>query len=158
MKRRRQLTKGNPIPHLINRTELRVRFSEVDSLRYVWHGHYVKYFEDGREAFGREFDLGYMQMYDHGFATPLIRVEVDYKQPLFYGDEAIVETQYVDSAAAKIIFQFKIFRKSTMELVAEGKTVQIFTNKEGELELTMPAFFKEWKKRWIGNSGCQPEL
>ena len=148
MKRRRQLSKGNPIPHLVNRTEIRVRFNEVDSLRYVWHGHYVKYFEDGREAFGREFGLGYMTMYDQGFATPLIRVELDYKQPLFYGDEAIVETQYVDSAAAKIIFQFQIFKKSTMELVAEGQTVQVFTDLNGELVLTIPEFMKEWKRKF----------
>lgn len=148
MKRRRQLAKGNPVPHMVNQLTIRVRFNEVDSLQYVWHGHYVRYFEDGREAFGRAFDLGYMTVYEQGFATPLIRVEIDYKQPLFYEDEAIIETQYVDSAAAKIIFRFKIFRKSTMELVAEGQTVQVFTDKAGNLMLTTPTFFTEWKKRW----------
>ncbi len=35
---------------LINSTKFRVRFSEVDSLRIVWHGNYLKYFEDGRDA------------------------------------------------------------------------------------------------------------
>lgn len=46
---------------LVNKTSLRVRFSEVDSMQIVWHGEYVRYFEDGREAFGREFaGLGYM--------------------------------------------------------------------------------------------------
>ena len=40
---------------LVNKTSLRVRFSEVDSMQIVWHGEYVRYFEDGREAFGREF-------------------------------------------------------------------------------------------------------
>lgn len=37
---------------LTDRTSLRVRFSEVDSMQIVWHGEYVRYFEDGREAFG----------------------------------------------------------------------------------------------------------
>lgn len=46
---------------LVGKTSLRVRFSEVDSMQIVWHGEYVRYFEDGREAFGREFaGLGYM--------------------------------------------------------------------------------------------------
>lgn len=40
---------------LVGKTSLRVRFSEVDSMQIVWHGEYVRYFEDGREAFGREF-------------------------------------------------------------------------------------------------------
>ncbi len=37
---------------LTNRTTFRVRFSEIDSMQIVWHGEYVRYFEDGREAFG----------------------------------------------------------------------------------------------------------
>ena len=42
---------------LINRSKIEVRFSEVDSMSVVWHGNYVKYLEDGREAFGKEFGL-----------------------------------------------------------------------------------------------------
>ena len=32
---------------LTNRTTFRVRFSEIDSMQIVWHGEYVRYFEDG---------------------------------------------------------------------------------------------------------------
>ena len=39
------------IAALTNRTTFRVRFSEIDSMQIVWHGEYVRYFEDGREAF-----------------------------------------------------------------------------------------------------------
>ena len=37
--------------------KIRVRFSEVDSIRMVWHGNYVTYLEDAREAFGRKYGL-----------------------------------------------------------------------------------------------------
>lgn len=43
-------------PHqaaLTDRTTIKVRFSEIDSMQIVWHGEYVRYFEDGREAFGK---------------------------------------------------------------------------------------------------------
>lgn len=33
--------------------EFDVRFSEVDSMNVVWHGSYPLYFEDAREAFGK---------------------------------------------------------------------------------------------------------
>ena len=33
-----------------------VRFSEVDSMNIVWHGSYPLYFEDAREAFGKNTD------------------------------------------------------------------------------------------------------
>lgn len=38
---------------------VRVRFSEIDPIKMVWHGNYVKYMEDAREAFGRRYGLGY---------------------------------------------------------------------------------------------------
>lgn len=47
---------------LISKTNIPVRFSEIDSLGILWHGHYIKYFEDGREAFGAEYNLGYMDV------------------------------------------------------------------------------------------------
>lgn len=47
-------------PHqaaLTDRTTIKVRFSEIDSMQIVWHGEYVRYFEDGREAFGKRYGL-----------------------------------------------------------------------------------------------------
>ncbi len=38
---------------------LKIRFSEVDSMNIVWHGSYMMYFEDAREAFGREYGIAY---------------------------------------------------------------------------------------------------
>lgn len=46
-------------PALIDRTTIKVRFSEIDSMQIVWHGEYVRYFEDGRESFGKHYSLGY---------------------------------------------------------------------------------------------------
>jgi acyl-CoA thioester hydrolase len=65
---------------LINKTEQLIKFSEVDSLRVVWHGYYVRYFEDGRESFGKQYGLGYLDIYEHGFAVPLIDLDVKFKQ------------------------------------------------------------------------------
>jgi acyl-CoA thioester hydrolase len=38
-------------PKLTDTIEIQIRFSEVDSIKMAWHGSYVKYMEDGREAF-----------------------------------------------------------------------------------------------------------
>ena len=45
---------------------LEIRFSEVDSMKVVWHGSYALYFEDAREAFGEKYDLRYMGFFEHG--------------------------------------------------------------------------------------------
>jgi acyl-CoA thioester hydrolase len=128
--------------------EFPVRFSEVDSMQIVWHGHYVKYMEEGREDFGRKFGINYMLIKANGFLAPVVKLSCDYKKTLSYDDTVIVETRYTDSPAAKITYSFKIFRGSDKELVATGESVQVFLDMNRELVLTIPPFFADWKKKW----------
>ena len=134
---------------LKNTTEIPVRFSEVDSLRVVWHGHYVKYFEDGRESFGKQYGLGYLDIFNaEGLAVPIVDLQLQFKKPLEYGDSAIIETTFINTPAAKLIFDFKIFSKNHNYLVCEGKTTQVFMHPvTHELYIVNPPFFEEWKKK-----------
>lgn len=133
---------------LTSTVEFPVRFSEVDSMQIVWHGHYVKYMEEGREDFGRKFGISYMMIKAEGYVAPVVKLSCDFKKSLSYEDTVIVETRYVDSPAAKITYSFKIFRGSDKELVATGESIQVFLDINNELVLTIPPFFADWKKKW----------
>jgi len=134
---------------LQHQTEVTVRFNEVDPLGIVWHGNYIRYFEDGREAFGKHFGISYLDVYEHGFAVPVVSVHCDFKRPLRYGDDLIVEVTHVNTPAAKLIFDYKVFASKTKELVATGSTTQVFVDaKTFQLHLTVPPFIEEWKKKW----------
>jgi acyl-CoA thioester hydrolase len=133
---------------LTERTEIAVRFNEADPLGIVWHGHYIRYFEDGREAFGNSHGLSYLDFYKQGFVVPVVKVNCDYKRSLRYGDKVIVESRFVACTAAKIIFDYNLFNAKTGELVAKGSSLQVFLDKEtSTLQLTNPPFFEEWKKK-----------
>lgn len=131
---------------LVNIKETEVRFSEVDSMGIVWHGHFIKYFEDGREAFGREHDLGYLEVYEKGFFMPIVNVNCSYKRPIRYNEPLLIETRFVDTPAAKIIFKYSLSNKHSAEVYATGSSEQVFLTKERELHLTVPDFFVQWKK------------
>jgi acyl-CoA thioester hydrolase len=131
---------------LVCRTETQVRFSEVDSMGVVWHGNYVRYFEDGREAFGDLYGINYMDFYRIGVMIPIVKITCDYKKPLKYGDTAIIETRFVNCEAAKLQYDYVIYRNHTSEVVATGSTIQVFLNEHMELLLDLPEFFSEWKK------------
>ncbi len=133
---------------LTDRKEIIVRFSEVDSMRIVWHGNYLRYFEDGRESFGLKYNLGYLDVYRHNIMIPLVKINCDFKSPLAYGDTAIVETRFIPAEAAKIVFEYKILRKQDLVIAATGTSTQVFLTREGELLLTAPGFFNDWKKQW----------
>ncbi len=133
---------------LTDRKEITVRFSEVDSMRIVWHGNYLKYFEDGRESFGLKYSLGYLEVYKHHVMIPIVKINCDYKRPLVYGDVFIVETTFISTEAAKIVFEYTITRKHDGEVLASGSSTQVFLTPEGELLLTSPEFFTGWKRKW----------
>jgi len=129
---------------LTNEYEIRVRFNDCDPLQVVWHGNYITYFEDGREAFNREHGIAYMKMFEQGFATPIVKSYCEHKLPLRYEDVATVKTTFYNTPAAKIHFKYEIFNQR-QELVCIGETLQVFTDKQGQLSLTIPDFFKKWK-------------
>ena len=135
---------------LSGKIEINVRFNEADPLGIVWHGHYIRYFEDGREAFGNEYGIGYLDFYRQGVIIPIVSIQCDFKRSLKYGEKVIVETIYQPCEAAKLKFEYRLFNAATNQLVATGTSVQVFLSKETSvLQLTNPPFFEAWKKKHV---------
>jgi len=135
---------------LVCETEVLVRFNEADPLGIVWHGHYIRYFEDGREDFGNRFGIGYLDFYHKGFVIPIVNVDCSFKKSLRYGDRVLVETTFIPCEAAKIQFSYRLYNKETKDLVATGSSVQVFLDKKDSvLQLSNPPFFEEWKRKHL---------
>ena len=107
---------------------LKIRFSEVDSMNIVWHGSYMMYFEDAREAFGREYGIAYLDIFGNGYYAPLT---------------------YRPTDAAKIVFDYEIKNPETGDVLATGHSVQVFMDLNYQLVWINPDFYEEWKKRWL---------
>ena len=124
-----------------------IRFSEVDSMNVVWHGNYLKYFEDAREAFGIHYGMAYIDIYNSGFLTPIVKSEIEHKFPLKYGDKFRTKIALVKTIAAKIVYEYEILNVTTGKISAVGKTIQVFIDNQGELQLVSPRFYEEWFNR-----------
>ncbi|MDR2805330.1 MAG: thioesterase family protein, partial [Dysgonamonadaceae bacterium] len=134
-------------------TTVDVHFYDVDSLGIVWHGHYLKYFENGREAFGKKFGVAYMDIYNNGYIAPIVDLQVRYLNMVALDEALDIETVYVPSEAAKLIFEYAIYKQSDRSVVARATTTQVFMNKEGAMEFSTPEFYRKWKEKW----GISPE-
>ena len=128
--------------------QLEIRFSEVDSMNVVWHGSYMLYFEDAREAFGLQYDLSYMGFFDHGYFAPLVEMNFQWKKPIMYGMKPRIDIIYRPTDAAKIVFDYEIHDPDDESLIATGHSVQVFMDTDYQLVLYNPPFYDEWKKRW----------
>lgn len=126
---------------------IRVRFSETDPLGIVWHGNYIKYFEEGREAFGRKYGLSYLDVQREGYATPIVKSLCEHKKMVQYGEQLRVETHYMLTSVAKLVFQYFLYNEAD-ELVCTGETVQVFTSLvDNSLALYPPPFYEKWKNK-----------
>ena len=138
--------------HITDSISVRVRFSEVDAMGVVWHGNYLKYFEDGRENLGETHGMTYMDIANHGFFIPIVNVDIKYKSPITFGQNIRIDCKLLNSRAAKLIHEYSVWNLDTNQLSCQGTTEQVFLDKNSrELVLNYPSFYEEWVKKtnWI---------
>ncbi len=127
--------------------EGRVRFQEVDAMGIVWHGHYASFFEQGRIAFGDRYGMSYQEFRRQRTPAPIVRYHCDYKRPLPFDSYYTVETCLHWNDAARLDFSY-IIRSSGREVCATGYTVQLFTDKDGEICLLLPEWLLSFRRYW----------
>ncbi len=128
-------------------TKVNIRFSDTDSMGVVWHGNYLKFFEDVREVFAIKYALDYLDVYKQGYFLPIVKSEIDHKAPIFYGQKAKVFATLIPTPSAKVIFEYKVINLATDKIAAIGKTIQVFLTAEArELSLYKPDFYTKWEK------------
>ena len=126
--------------------EIEIRFSEVDMMGVVWHGSYVTYLEDAREAFGARYGLSYRKYIDEYTFAPIVELDMRYRKPLRYGMKPVVRITYKPTDAAKILFDYEIVDPESGEVFLQASSVQVFMDRNYNLLWDSPAFYTEWKK------------
>jgi acyl-CoA thioester hydrolase len=106
-------------------TEETVRFNEVDEWGMAWYGHYLAWFEVGRMALLRRFDLLPHQMVALGYIAPVIQVTCHYKRSAKSGDRIVIRVTVVKPEIAALIFKFEILSRDDRTLLARGETTQV---------------------------------
>jgi acyl-CoA thioester hydrolase len=126
--------------------EIEIRFSEVDMMGVVWHGSYVTYLEDAREAFGARFGLSYNRYIVENIFAPIVELNFHYRKPLRYGMKPVVRITYRPTDAAKIIFDYEMVNPADGEVFLKATSVQVFMDRDFNLLWEAPAFYLDWKK------------
>ena len=122
-----------------------VRFSEVDMMGVAWHGSYMMYLEDAREAFGAKYGLSYCRYIEEDTMVPIVEMKLNYKKPITYGMRPIVRITYRPSESAKIIFDYEIYDSTTGETCLTAHSVQVFMDMNYNLLWYSPEFYTKWK-------------
>ena len=101
-----------------------VEFYDVDSMKVVWHGNYVKYMEKGRCALLDKIGFGYLEMEKEGVAFPVVDVKLKYKKSLRFGDKVRVVSSLTEYENC-IKIAYEIYNAQTGELCTKGESTQM---------------------------------
>jgi acyl-CoA thioester hydrolase len=134
---------------------------ESDLLRMVWHGHYVLYLEDARQALGARIGLGYEDFMRERFACPVVDLQLKYKKPARYGDKLDIAAALHWADVPKLRYTYEIRRVADGELLTTAESTQVLVYPDGQLALNFPPFLEAFRDRWKRGEialGTRPEL
>ncbi|AMR65669.1 acyl-CoA thioesterase [Aquipseudomonas alcaligenes] len=127
--------------------ELVVPFFDVDMMEVVWHGHYVKYFEEARCALLDKLGHNYRQMRDAGYAWPIIDLQVRYIRGAQFGQRIRVRADLVEWEN-RLKINYLITDVATGERMTRGSSVQVAVEiATREMLLASPKVFVEAVER-----------
>jgi acyl-CoA thioester hydrolase len=122
------------------KTQIRVRYAEVDQSGFVYNGNYATYYEVGRSESLRQMGHTYKEMEDGGVVMPLINQYSRFYKPAFYDDLLTIVTTIPEIPQARIRFEYKIYNEKGT-LLNEGYNELIFLNKEKGRPQRAPEWF-----------------
>ena len=120
------------IPTNWTTTTLRVRYAETDQMGVVYYANYLVWFEIGRTDFCLQHGFAYRAMEQEGGLYIMVaEARCRYKAPARYDDEIALRTRLTGMRRRVLIFGYEVYRQRTDELIAEGETVHVITDREG---------------------------
>jgi len=113
-------------------TSFRVRYAETDQMGLVYYANYLVWFEIGRTDYCRQHGFAYREMEEQdGLFIRVAEVRCRYKAPARYDDEVEVRTCLRETRKRVLIFGYEVYRLPEEEMLAEGETVHVITDREG---------------------------
>jgi acyl-CoA thioester hydrolase len=123
---------ANSAPTDWTSTRFRVRYAETDQMGVVYYANYFVWFEIGRTDYIRQRGFAYRDMEaEEGLYIVVAEAKCRYKAPARYDDEIEVRTCLRGMRRRVLVFGYEIHRPATDELLAEGETVHVVTDREG---------------------------
>lgn len=140
---------------LENTVEFKIDFFEVDSMRIVWHGNYINYFERARCAFLDKIGYNYIAMEESGYIFPVTEVKCKYVKSLHFGDMCRAKAILIEYENM-IKFNFELYNSKTGELTTKGSVSQMCIDaKTGETQFVCPQIWRDKVEKCIKEGGLK---
>jgi acyl-CoA thioester hydrolase len=104
--------------------QIQAQFYHLDPMEVVWHGNYVRFFEQARCALLDKIDYNYPQMRDSGYIWPIVDMRVKFVRPVIFAQKIDVEATLVEYEN-RLKINYLITDVQTGEKLTKGFTIQV---------------------------------
>ena len=129
-----------------HQTQFRVRYSETDQMRVVYHGNYAQYFEVGRVEWLRNKGVSYKWMEENGIMLPVVSLTLNYKKPARYDEFLTLKTILKKQTTVKIEFDYELYNEGG-ELLTTGNSILVFVDMKTGRPIAPPTYIFELLNR-----------
>lgn len=126
-----------------------VQYYETDKMGIVHHSNYIRWFEEARIFFMKDYGYDYKELEENGIMIPVLGVSAVYKTGTKYGDTVRIKVKIDNITAVKLSFSYEISDSETGELRMTGTSDHCFVNenfKPCNIKKKMPEFYEIFSK------------
>ncbi|MFY2826549.1 acyl-CoA thioesterase [Ruegeria sp. MALMAid1280] len=122
--------------------ETRVQFYDLDPMEIMWHGNYVKLFEEARCALLDKLEYNFPQMREDGFGWPVVDLRVKYVAPARFGMRIRV-TATLREYLNRMVIDYQVVDIETDARLTKGQTTMVCVAADtGVMQFETPATFR----------------
>lgn len=127
-----------------------VPFYDVDPMRIVWHGNYVKYIEDARCVLLDKIGYNYIAMEESGYMWPIVDMRLKYVASAKFGSHIRIHADLVEFET-RIKIDYRIECLDTNKILNKAYTIQVALDLQTqELQFESPAVLTDKVLTYVG--------
>jgi acyl-CoA thioester hydrolase len=116
----------------------------------VWHGNYIRFFEQARSNLLDQLTYNYPQMKESGYLWPIVDMQIKYRRPLTLHQKIIVEAA-LREYQNRLLIRYKIYDEESGDVLTKAESIQVAVNEKTlKMELECPEVFVNLVKEALG--------
>ncbi|UCG05901.1 MAG: acyl-CoA thioesterase [Desulfobacterales bacterium] len=127
------------------RSQLKIRFGDIDRAGIVYYPRFLHYFHVALEEFFiSQLNIEYHEVIEkHRIGLPTVHLETDFSKPFSYGDDIEVEVLVQDVGNTSITFGYRVFKKGDVEPRIVGHNVTVCLNMDTLKKMEIPDWLRQ---------------
>ena len=141
------------------RHQLRVRYSEIDGQKLVFHGHYLTYFDCAMVEYFREclkLEIHKLAQ-DKIFELALVKTTLEFSRPARLDDRLAIWCWVDRMGRSSLDMEFKVTREEDENALVIGRTVYVNFDPDSTKARPIPQFVRNAILEYDGSGNAEIE-